>query len=137
MFFLKGGNMKRKSNGEHFDFYQHSYGWHQNKQHEPEVKKPSSLTLDVKDRVISLLFGYVDDKTRKELHDYMDDCFEKCHSLALYVTDKDRDREPNEKSKFAILCDSLGLDPGNKQVQVTSNLQVLYSDDYAVPAQPR
>ena len=130
--------MRKNAKGEHFDFYQRNYGWRQNDVIRKNIEEtPKSLTTDVKDQIISLLFGSVSDENRKNLHKYMDDRFEKCHSLALYVTDKDRDREPNEKSKFAILCDSLGLDPGHKQVQVTSNLQVLYSDDYAVPAQPR
>ena len=130
--------MRRKSNGEHFDFYQQSYGWHQNKEHEAKVEKPLLLTTDVKDQVIKNLFGSVDDEeTRKELHDYMDARFEQSHSLALFVTDKDRNREPNEKSKFALLCDKLGLDPGHNEVQVTDKLQVLFSNDYSVPGQPK
>lgn len=131
--------MKKKTDGETFDFYQRNYGWHQNNVVKYEDKEENSkcLTTDVKDRAIKLLFGSVSDEARKELHKYMDARFKQCRSLALYVTDKDRVREPNKKSSFALLCDRLGLNPGHKQVQVTSKLQVLYSDDYAVPAQPR
>ena len=137
MFFLKGGNMRRKSNGEHFDFYQHSYGWHQYKEHEAKVKKPLLLTTDSKDRAIALLFRSVSDEKRKELHEYMDARFEQCHSLALFVTDKDRTKKPEEKSSFTLFCEKLGLNPRRKEVQVTDKLQVLYSDDYSVPGQPR
>ncbi len=135
--------MRKNANGEHFDFYQRNYGWHQNDVIRKRLEEiPKSLTKDVKDWVIYLLFGTeekcsVSDEARKELHDYMDVRFKQCHSLALYITDKDRNRQLEEKSKFAKLCDSLGLDPGRKEVQITSKLQVLYSDDYAVPAQPR
>ena len=143
MFFLKGGIMRRKTNGESFDFYQRNYGWHQNDVIRRNIEEtPKSLTTDVKDLVIDLLFvtdekDSVSDEARKELHEYMDARFEQCHSLALHVTEKDRAREPEEKSSFTLLCEKLGLDPGRKEVQVTDRLQVLYSDDYAVPGQPR
>ena len=130
----KEENMRNKNE---FDFYNIRYGWHQDKLHVPQVEKNFSLTLDVKNRVISLLFGHVSDAVREELHEYMDAQFKKCHSLALFVTDKDRKKESDEKSKFALLCDKLGLDPGRKEVQVTDHIQILYSDDYAVPGQPR
>ena len=129
--------MRKNAYGESFNFYQQSYGWHKDKENEFKVEKNFSLTLDVKNRVISLLFGHVSDAVREELHEYMDAQFKKCHSLALFVTDKDRKKESDEKSKFALLCDKLGLDPGRKEVQVTDHIQILYSDDYAVPAQPK
>ena len=130
--FSKGGNMRPKSNGEHFDFYQHSYG-----PDTEQEEKTLRLKTDTKDRVIHLLFGYVSDETRKELHDYMDARFERCHCLSLYITDDDRKKSDEGKSKFAVLCEKLGLDPGKKEVQVTDKLQVLYSPHYSVPGQPR
>lgn len=135
--------MRKNAKCEHFDFYQRSYGWHQNDVARRNIEgTPRSLTTDVKDWVIDLLFGTdekcsVSDEARKELHDYMDVRFKQCHSLALYITDRERGKKPEERSRFAVLCDSLGLDPGHRQVQVTNKLQVLYSDDYAVPAQPK
>ena len=135
--------MRPKNNGEHFDYYQSNYGWHQKDvKHEKKEKTPKCLTTDIKNRVIDLLFitdekHSVSDEARKELHDYMDARFEQCHSLALFVTDKDKKKEPDDKSSFALLCNKLGLDPGRKEVRVLENLQVLYSDDYAVPGQPR
>lgn len=139
MFFLKeGGNMRKRAKEESFDFYQRNYGWHQSKRsEEQEESLPISLTTDVKDRVISLLFGSVSDGKRKKLHEYMDDRFEQCHSLALFVTDKDRTKKPEEKSSFTIFCEKLGLNPGRKEVQVTDKMQILFSDDYTVPVQPR
>ncbi len=130
----KEENMRNKNE---FDFYSNRYGWHQDKQHEQNPKKPNTLTLDVKDRVIQLLFGAVDHEKREKLHKYMDDRFKQCQSLALYITDKDRKKQSDERSKFALLCESLGIDPGRKEVQVTDHIQILYSDDYAVPGQPR
>ena len=136
--------MKVKMNDESYDYYTNKFGWHQKDvvKYGEKEKKSKRLTKAIKDRVIDLLFVTdekcsVSDEARKELHDYMDVRFKQCHSLALYITDKERGKKPEERSKFAVLCDSLGLDPGHKQVQVTSKLQVLYSDDYAVPRQPR
>lgn len=125
--------MKKK---ETFDFYDTRYGWHQNTQHEKKAKKPLILTLEIKEKVIQLLFGKtVTDENRKKLHKYMDKRFEECHSLALYISDKERERDVKESS-FTSLCENLGIDPGRREVQVTDNMQVLYSDDYAIPAMP-
>ena len=113
-------------------------GWHQEKLVAVEEEtKPLQLKSDIKDHVIRLLFGNVDEETRNELHEYMDARFEQCHSLALHVTEKDRAREPEKKSSFTLLCEKLGLDPGTREVQVTDKLQVLYSHHYTVPGQPR
>lgn len=130
--------MKKRTEEESFDFYQRNYGWHQSKRSEQQEEiLPISLTTDVKDRVISLLFRSVSDEKREKLHEYMDARFKQCHSLALYITDKDRTKKPEEKSSFTIFCEKLGLNPGRKEVQVTDKLQILFSDDYTVPAQPR
>ena len=124
--------MKKK---ETFDFYDTRYGWHQNTQHEKKAKKPFSLTLEIKEKAIHLLFGSVTDENRKKLYKYMDERFKQCHSLALYISDKERKRDVKE-SKFTVICENLGIDPGRREVQVTDNMQVLYSDDYAIPAMP-
>lgn len=129
--------MKVKMNDESYDYYTNKFGWHKDKQHEAKIEKPSSLTLDVKNRVIGLLFGTVSGAVCEELHKYMDARFEQCHSLALYITDADRKKSDEEKSNFAVLCEKLGLDPGTREVQVTDKLQVLYSHHYTVPGQPR
>ena len=66
MFFLKGGIMRKKTNGESFDFYQRNYGWHQNDVLRRKAEEtPRSLTTDVKNRVIDLLFDSVSDEARK------------------------------------------------------------------------
>lgn len=121
---------------ETFDFYDSKYGWHQDVQHEKKVEKPLILTLEIKEKVIQLLFGKtVTDENRKKLHKYMDKRFEECHSLALYISDKERERDVKESS-FTVLCENLGIDPGRKEVRVLDTLQVLYSHDYVIPAEP-
>ena len=131
--------MRRKKDS--YDSYEFNYGWHQNKEKKRKKKdeeKPIALTLDIKDRVIDLLFGKdVNTVQRESLYRYMDEKFEKCCSLSLYITDNDRSlNKPDKISSFALLCKNLGLDCGRREVQITGKLCLLYSDDYLIPCRP-
>lgn len=83
----------------------------------------------VKDQAILLLFGEVTDEQREALISFMDKKFELCHSLALYISDVEKSRHSN-MSDFHSICNTLGIDPGKKNVNVNEHGKLFFTDDY-------
>jgi len=96
--------------------------------HESTIRK---LDPAVKERVILLLFGEVTTAEKRALFDFIDKKYEKCHSLALYITEEERAKtKKKQMSDFHYICNEMGIDPGKKSVHVNEHGNVFFTDDY-------